>query len=271
MVYNHAWSDVLSERVADCRGAGPALAGQIGWSFGLAVAWTGAQAAARSCRARRAPAFASIQTPSRRFAPPENTTGAPLASGPGLGMTFPSPGVCPTFEVDSAPPITASAGSPPWCSCPTLSPYSLPDTGKATVAAIQGNVPGDGTDVLFDHRQVTANHVALTVDLAERVASGEVEKPDFVVWPENSTAVDPFTDEGVNAAITTASAAIDTPILVGGIAQGPQPDQVLNQGIVWLPGTGGGDRYSKQHPVPYGEYIPWRDQSPFTATFGQLR
>ncbi len=154
---------------------------------------------------------------------------------------------------------------------PTLLPYSLADRGEITVAAVQGNVPGDGTDVLFDHRQVTANHVELTVALAQSVASGEVEKPAFVVWPENSTAVDPFTDEGVNAAINSASAAIDTPILVGGIAQGPQEDQVLNQGIVWLPGTGGGDRYAKQHPVPYGEYIPWRDQLPFTATFGQLR
>ena len=46
------------------------------------------------------------------------------------------------------------------------------------------------------------------------------------------------------------------------------PEHVLNQGIVWDPGTGAGDRYTKRHPVPFGEYIPWR--SVFRANFGQL-
>jgi apolipoprotein N-acyltransferase len=45
---------------------------------------------------------------------------------------------------------------------------------------------------------------------------------------------------------------------------------VLNQGIVWDPETGGGDRYTKRTPVPFGEYIPWRD-TVFRGTFGKLR
>jgi apolipoprotein N-acyltransferase len=141
--------------------------------------------------------------------------------------------------------------------------------GEVTVAAVQGDVPGDGTDVAAVHRQITANHVALTEQLAADVAAGERPRPDLVVWPENSTAVDPFTDPGVHAGIVAASDAIGVPILVGVMADSPREDEVLNQGIVWRPRLGGGDRYTKRHPVPYGEYIPFRG-SLLPDTYGQL-
>ena len=141
--------------------------------------------------------------------------------------------------------------------------------GQLTVAAVQGDVPGDGTDVPAVHREITANHVALTQDLAADVEAGEVPRPDLVVWPENSTAVDPFTDTEVNAGVVAASDAIGVPILVGGMVDSPRTDEVLNQGIVWQPGLGGGDRYTKRHPVPYGEYIPFRG-SILPDTYGQL-
>ena len=139
--------------------------------------------------------------------------------------------------------------------------------GTATVAAVQGDVPGAGDDILYDHRQVTQNHVDLTTRLAADVRSGRQPRPDFVVWPENSTAIDPFRDEQTNAAIRGASAAIAVPIMVGAIVDAG-PDHVLNQGIVWDPVTGAGDRYTKRHPVPFGEYIPAREL--FTRQFGRL-
>ena len=140
---------------------------------------------------------------------------------------------------------------------PALAPYEPQMDGQATVAAVQGDVPGNGDDILLDFRQVTQNHVDATVDLAADVAAGRVPRPDFVVWPENSTAVDPFTDAQTDAGIRTASSAIGVPILVGAIVDAG-PRNVLNQGIVWDPGTGAADRYTKWHPVPYGEYIPFR-------------
>ncbi|MFC5729945.1 MULTISPECIES: apolipoprotein N-acyltransferase [Nocardioides] len=150
---------------------------------------------------------------------------------------------------------------------PAVAPYDPPLDGTATVAAVQGDVPGPGNDILWDHRGVTQNHVDATVRLALDVATGEQPRPDFVVWPENSTAVDPFTDVAVNDGIRTAVSAVGVPVMVGGIVDEGR-DHVLNQGIVWDPVTGPGDRYTKQHPVPYGEYIPYRRY--WEPKFGQL-
>ncbi|MGB0099496.1 MAG: apolipoprotein N-acyltransferase [Nocardioides sp.] len=143
----------------------------------------------------------------------------------------------------------------------SLVPVGLPWTptpeSEVTVAAIQGDVPGNGDNILYDHRQVTRNQIDLTVQLARDVEAGVQPAPEFVVWPENSTAIDPFRDASTNSGIRTASAAIGVPILVGAIVDG-SPTEVLNQGIVWDPITGAGERYTKRHPVVFGEYIPFR-------------
>lgn len=154
---------------------------------------------------------------------------------------------------------------------PMLLPFHVEESGTTTVAAVQGDVPGTGLDVVAVHRDVTADHVRLTQELADAVAAGDRPRPDFVVWPENSTAVDPFTDTDVHAGIVAASGAIGVPVLVGAMANDPLDDtQVLNQGIVYRPGLGSGDRYTKRHPVPYGEYIPFRG-SLIPSTYGKLR
>ena len=154
---------------------------------------------------------------------------------------------------------------------PVLVPFHVDRSGETTVAAVQGDVPGTGLDVVAVHREVTANHVRLTQELADAVEAGEQPQPDFVVWPENSTAVDPFTDARVHAGIIAASDAIGVPVVIGGMSNDPLDDgQVLNQGIVYRPGLGSGDRYTKRHPVPYGEYIPFRG-SLIPETYGKLR
>ena len=153
---------------------------------------------------------------------------------------------------------------------PVLVPFQVTESGTTTVAAVQGNVPGTGLDVVPHHREVTANHVRLTEELADAVAAGEQPQPDLVVWPENSTAVDPFTDEEVHAGSIAASDAIGVPVLVGAVSGDPLDEtHVLNQGIVYRPGLGSGDRYTKLHPVPYGEYIPFRG-SLIPSTYGKL-
>jgi apolipoprotein N-acyltransferase len=142
-------------------------------------------------------------------------------------------------------------------SVPALAPFSLTEERPATVAVVQGDVPGPGNDILYDHEQLTDNHVQATIDLADDVRAGNRPKPDFVLWPENSTAVDPFEPGPVHSGLDAAAEAIGVPVVVGGLVDAGE-EHVLNQGIVWDPETGAGERYTKWHPVAYGEYIPFR-------------
>ncbi|HEX6148395.1 apolipoprotein N-acyltransferase [Nocardioides sp.] len=150
---------------------------------------------------------------------------------------------------------------------PALVPYEPTVVDHRRVAVVQGDVPGDGTNVLLDHRAVTRNHVEATEAFAQRIEDGEEPRPDFVIWPENSTAVDPFADAEVGSGIERASAALEVPLLVGAMVDAGT-EHVLNQSIVWASETGAGDRYSKRHPVPFGEYIPWRGL--FDTNIGRL-
>jgi apolipoprotein N-acyltransferase len=130
-------------------------------------------------------------------------------------------------------------------------------TATAEVAAIQGNVPRARslTGQLNNDWTVTLNHVAATDKLAQRVKAGQEPAPDLVIWPENSTDIDPTQYPPVYQQIASAAAAIDRPILVGAVLQDP----LRNAGLLWLPGTGPTkDVYIKRQLVPFGEYLPFR-------------
>ncbi|UCM86756.1 apolipoprotein N-acyltransferase [Streptomyces marincola] len=138
-------------------------------------------------------------------------------------------------------------------------PTDADDT--VSVAVVQGNVQQPGMDFLGRPMLILNNHVEATIELADDVAAGRVERPDLVLWPENASDLDPYREPEARAAIERAVDAVGVPILVGALVDHPTRDgYVENQGIVWDPETGPGDSYTKQHPVPFGEYVPFREQ-----------
>ena len=83
-------------------------------------------------------------------------------------------------------------------------------------------------------------------------SSGRRTPPTSIRWPTRTPATRSH----------TAAAAINAPILVGGVVAAPgySPDNPVstNSVIVWNPGTGPADRHDKQIVQPFGEYLPWR-------------
>lgn len=136
-----------------------------------------------------------------------------------------------------------------------LIPINLTTTGSTKVLMIQGNVPQMGLDFNSRAKAVFNNHFERTQ--AELTKDSNV---DFVLWPENSVDVDPFTNKDVKQGLDS----IDRPLIIGAIMG--KGNKLLNTSILW-----GGDlppTYVKQHLTPFGEYIPLRSLaskiSPYT-------
>jgi len=137
---------------------------------------------------------------------------------------------------------------------------AAPTDGDAvTVAVIQGSVPDTGMDAFGRREAVLDAHLDATHQLAEDVRSGAVAAPDVVIWPENASDIDPSLDADAFNRISAAVADVGVPVLVGVVVEVDGGERVANQGTVWDPVTGPGESYVKQHLVPFGEYVPFRD------------
>ncbi|MEQ8147767.1 apolipoprotein N-acyltransferase [Streptomyces sp. OP7] len=130
------------------------------------------------------------------------------------------------------------------------------ESGTVTVAVIQGNVPRLGLDFNSQRRAVLDYHARETERLAAEVAAGRAERPDIVLWPENSSDIDPFANADAREVIDRAAKAVGAPVSVGAVVS--RDGELLNEQILWDPAKGPVDTYDKRQIQPFGEYLPLR-------------
>ncbi|MFF0544010.1 apolipoprotein N-acyltransferase [Nocardia thailandica] len=207
---------------------------------GFAVALTGTALAALVPLARR---VRGADAP-----PPADTAGD--AGRPASGAALPLRGIVAAVALLVAGPVAGLALS---------ATLPGPDEGyrTVTVAAIQGSVPRLGLDFNAQRRAVLDNHVRRTEELAADIAAGRVPRPDIVIWPENSSDIDPLRNADAAALVTAASERVGAPILVGAVLVN-RDRTTTNSVIVWNGADGPGDRHDKKIVQPFGEYLPMR-------------
>lgn len=143
------------------------------------------------------------------------------------------------------------------------------DGGPTTVrvALVQGDVKRGLTR--DSPEQVLRNHVAATDQLAADIDAGRQPRPDVVLWPEDSSDLDPLVQPLARALVSGAVQRVGAPVVVGAILDGSGDADVVDPGrpvrrnamVVWTaagPLAGPDGIYVKRLIVPFGEYIPVR-------------
>jgi apolipoprotein N-acyltransferase len=135
---------------------------------------------------------------------------------------------------------------------PVVIPFPRADGPPVDIALIQGNVPVEiGTrSRIIEDAIVAENHAALHRRLAR-------DPPDLAVWPENALDRDPTRDQALGPLVTEAVRSVGTSTLVGAITE-TDDGRLLNEDLLYTPQGEVVARYAKNHPLPFGEFVPFR-------------
>ena len=138
------------------------------------------------------------------------------------------------------------------------------ENGMLRIGVVQGDIALPGAQAYSREGEVTDNNVRASLELASSPELAH-DPIDLAIWGEGSVDRDPLAFPAIGQAVDRAATALDAPILIG-YTNLNERDRVKNWLAVWDPGTGMDEaaRYSKHVPVPFGEFIPFRD---FIASF----
>ena len=127
------------------------------------------------------------------------------------------------------------------------------ETSELNITIVQGNspCPGAKNKCSNERQKIYDSHLAQTQSLEGNF--------DLVVWPESSTGFnnDPGVHSRVQNDVSTEALRLDSYFLIGG-DRPVQKEYFENYGIFINREGEIVDQYLKQHPVPFGEYIPFR-------------
>ena len=127
------------------------------------------------------------------------------------------------------------------------------EISELNITIVQGNSPCPGAKnrCSNERQRIYDSHLAQTQSLEGNF--------DLVVWPESSTGFnnDPGIHSRVQNDISTEALRLDSYFLIGG-DRPVQKEYFENYGIFINREGEVVDQYLKQHPVPFGEYIPFR-------------
>lgn len=129
-------------------------------------------------------------------------------------------------------------------------PLSTAAERYITVGYAQGIVPQSSAD--WDTQAIT-----VTRNLATATEVIAAQSVDLMIWPESASDRDPRTDPEVAAVINGVVKRLDAPLLFG--TQRFIADYRYNDVLLWQPSGDVTATYTKQHPIPFGEYMPYRD------------
>jgi len=129
---------------------------------------------------------------------------------------------------------------------------------------VQGSSPCPMTRCQNENQRIYESHLELT----KSIPVGSV---DFVVWPESSTGT-PFEPEmsvTVRNQIIEQASRLNAYILISS-TRVVSDHEFLNVNVMYSPQGVKVGEYLKQHPVPFGEYVPLRDLLDFIPQLDQV-
>jgi apolipoprotein N-acyltransferase len=135
-----------------------------------------------------------------------------------------------------------------------ITPPTNAEEGTIKIAAVQGNANA-GLFANPVRGSILEKHLRASRLV---IPPKSTEKPDLVVWPENSADINPASDPSTAIELNNfVTNQLGAPLILGTITE--RDSKFYNESQLWLPDKGPVDYYAKKRPIPFAEYVPDRD------------